>query len=86
MIYIHDDTDDDTNDDTDDDIDDDTDDDDSSTLSSTVANLHAIDAYFTLQIFNPNCGLFLYSAVNQMCMQVCIYDDHEDDYDIGAVE
>jgi len=22
------------------------------------------------EIFNPNCGLFLYSAVNQMCMQI----------------
>ena len=22
------------------------------------------------QIFNPDCGLFLYSAVNQMCMQI----------------
>lgn len=22
------------------------------------------------QLFNPDCGLFLYSAVNQMCMQI----------------
>ena len=22
------------------------------------------------QLFNPDCGLFLYSSVNQMCMQI----------------
>jgi E3 ubiquitin-protein ligase NEDD4 len=29
--------------------------------------------WFTLvseQLFNPDCGLFLYSSVNQMCMQI----------------
>lgn len=29
--------------------------------------------FFTVvctQLFNPDCGLFLYSAVNQMCMQI----------------
>jgi hypothetical protein len=27
-------------------------------------------AVICTQLFNPDCGLFLYSAVNQMCMQI----------------